>query len=145
MRYWWVNQNQTYRDEVRGGFMWSPKRKADGSKNRYYDNLLEVSPGDIVFSFCDTKILAIGSVSGKGLTGPKPDFGAVGANWSREGWYVPVAYCALDNQIRPKAHIAVLRPFLPDKVPLHSNPQETAFNRSTSRRSLGLSPTHSSD
>ena len=70
MRYWWVNQNQTYRAEVRGGFMWSPKRKADGSKNPYYDNMLEVSPGDIVLSFCDTRILAIGSVVWKGTNGP---------------------------------------------------------------------------
>jgi drug/metabolite transporter (DMT)-like permease len=26
MRYWWVNQNQTYRHEVEGGCLWSPKR-----------------------------------------------------------------------------------------------------------------------
>lgn len=27
MRFWWVNQNQTYRHEVPGGYLWSPKRK----------------------------------------------------------------------------------------------------------------------
>src|SRR2546421_4514512 len=26
MRYWWVNHNQTYRHEVQGGYLWSPKR-----------------------------------------------------------------------------------------------------------------------
>jgi hypothetical protein len=26
MRYWWVNQNQTYRHEVQGGYLWSPSR-----------------------------------------------------------------------------------------------------------------------
>src|SRR3546814_16648113 len=30
MRYWWVNQNQTYRHEVAGGYLWSPKRNANG-------------------------------------------------------------------------------------------------------------------
>src|SRR3954447_2339706 len=25
-----------------------------------------------------------------------------GANWSKEGWFVPVDYCTLNNQIRPK-------------------------------------------
>ena len=25
MRYWWVNQNQTYQHEVAGGYLWSPK------------------------------------------------------------------------------------------------------------------------
>jgi putative restriction endonuclease len=121
MRHWWVNQNKTYRDEIRGGFMWSPKRRADGTKNPYYDTMLEVSSGDIVFSFCDTRILAIGLVSGPAQTGPKPDFGSVGANWSREGWYVPVEYCALSSQMRPRDHIEILRPFLPARYsPLRS-------------------------
>ena len=115
MRYWWVNQNQTYRAEVRGSFMWSPKQNANGARNQFYENMREVSPGDIVFSFCDTRIKAIGVVTGGAQTGPKPDFGAAGANWSREGWFVPVDYCVLTNQIRPKDHAAILRPFLPSK------------------------------
>ena len=113
MRYWWVNQNQTYRAEVRGSFMWSPKQKADGSRNQFYENMREVSPGDVVFSFCDTRIKAIGVVTGGAQTGPKPDFGNAGLNWSKEGWFVPVDYCSLNNQIRPKEHAAILRPFLP--------------------------------
>ena len=36
MRYWWVNQNQTYRTEVRGNFMWSPKTNARGARNPFY-------------------------------------------------------------------------------------------------------------
>jgi hypothetical protein len=122
MRYWWVNQNQTYRAETRGCFMWSPKQNANGARNRFYENMREVSPGDVVFSFCDTRIKAIGVVTGRGQTGPKPDFGAAGSNWSQEGWYVPVEYWTLDNQLRPKDHIAILRPFLPSKYsPLQDN------------------------
>jgi hypothetical protein len=30
MSYWWVNQNQTYKAEVKGGFLWSPKVNKDG-------------------------------------------------------------------------------------------------------------------
>jgi putative restriction endonuclease len=113
VRYWWVNQNQTYRAEVRGSFMWSPKQNANGARNQFYENMREVSPGDIVFSFCDTRIKAVGVVTGAAQTGPKPDFGSAGANWSQEGWFVPVDYCILENQIRPKDHAAVIRPFLP--------------------------------
>ena len=82
MRYWWVNQNQTYRAEVRGSFMWSPKLNANGARNQFYENMREVSPGDVVFSFCDTRIKALGVVTGGAQTGPKPDFGAAGSNWS---------------------------------------------------------------
>jgi putative restriction endonuclease len=113
MRYWWVSQNQTYKQETRGSFMWSPKRNANGARNQFYDNMLGVSPGDVIFSFCDTRIKAIGVATGRAQTGPKPDFGTVGANWSREGWFVPVDYCAVENQVRPKDHIEILRPFLP--------------------------------
>jgi hypothetical protein len=95
--------------------MWSPKRNANGARNQFYENMREVSPGDVVFSFCDTRIKAIGVVTGGAQTGPKPDFGGAGLNWSKEGWFVPVDYCTLNNQIRPKDHAAILRPFLPTK------------------------------
>src|SRR5574339_773717 len=95
--------------------MWSPKRNANGVRNQFYENMREVSLGDIVFSFCDTRIKAIGVVTGGAQTGPKPDFGSAGLNWSKEGWFVPVDYCALNNQIRPKDHATILRPFLPAK------------------------------
>ena len=95
--------------------MWSPKQNANGARNQFYENMREVSPGDVVFSFCDTYIKAIGVVTGSAQTGPKPDFGAAGSNWSREGWFVPVDYCVLHDQIRPKDHIAILRPFLPPR------------------------------
>jgi putative restriction endonuclease len=122
MRYWWVNQNQTYRHEIRGRFMWSPKQNAKGARNQFYENMREVSPGDVVFSFCDTRIKAIGAVTGHAQTSPKPDFGAAGSNWSREGWYAPVDYHTLDTQIRPRDHIAILRPFLPTRhSPLQQN------------------------
>ena len=102
--------------------MWSPKQNANGARNQFYENMREVSPGDVVFSFCDTRIKAIGVVTGGAQTGPKPDFGTAGANWSREGWFVPVDYCVLENQIRPKDHAPILRPFLPSKYsPLQAN------------------------
>jgi putative restriction endonuclease len=115
MQYWWVNQNQTHRAEVRGSFMWSPKQNANGARNQFYENMREVSVGDIVFSYCETRIKAIGVVTERAQTGPKPDFGTAGSNWSQEGWFVPVEYCTLNNQIRPKDHIVILRPFLPPK------------------------------
>ena len=129
MRYWWVNQNQTYTAETRRNFMWSPKQNANGARNQFYENMQEVAPGDVVFSYCDTRMKAIGVVTAGSQTGPKPDFGSVGANWSREGWYVAVDYITLQNQIRPKEHIAILRPFLPARYsPLRE------ISRGTSKR-----------
>ena len=122
MRYWWVNQNQTYRTEVRGNFLWSPKVNANGARNPFYDTMRQVTPGDIVFSFCETRIKAVAVVTGVAQTSPKPDFGFAGRNWSKEGWFVPVYYCEFDAPVRPKDHIVALRPFLPSKYsPLQHN------------------------
>ena len=87
MRYWWVNQNRTFRQEIEGGYLWSPKRNKNGHRNPFYEFMREVAPGDIVFSFCDTRIAALGIVSGYCRESPKPEeFGAAGINWSQIGW-----------------------------------------------------------
>jgi putative restriction endonuclease len=116
MRYWWVNQNQTYRQEIGGRYMWSPKRKADGARNTFYENMREVAPGDIIFSFVDTRIYAIGIAQSYCWESPKPDeFGDKGQNWENIGWRVGVSFHRLTNMVRPKDHIDVIRPLLPDK------------------------------
>jgi putative restriction endonuclease len=113
MRYWWVNQNQTFRQEIEGGYLWSPKRNANDRRNPFYEFMREVAPGDIVFSFSDTRISALGVVSGYCRESPKPsEFGTAGTNWSQIGWKVDVRWRRLTAPIRPKDHIARLRPEL---------------------------------
>ena len=59
--------------------MWSPKVNANGRRNRFYDSMTEAAPGDVVFSFCDTLIKAIGVVNGYAQSAPKPtEFGTTG-------------------------------------------------------------------
>ncbi len=114
MRYWWVNQNQTYRHEVPGNYLWSPKRNANGNRNPFYDFMREVAPGDVVFSFADTLIKAIGIVSSNAYEAPKPlEFGQAGAYWDNIGWRVDVRFAELRLPIRPSEHMQVLGPRLP--------------------------------
>jgi len=110
VRYWWVNQNQTYRQEIEGGYLWSPKRNANGARNPFYEFMREVAPGDLVFSFVDTRIAAIGTIASYCYESPKPaEFGGVGLNWEAIGWRVRVNFVSLLNKIRSKDHIDVLR------------------------------------
>jgi hypothetical protein len=122
-KHWWVNQNQTYAHEVPGGYMWSPKANSNGARNRFYDAMTETRPGDVVFSFADTFIKAVGVVSGPCQSAPKPtEFGATGNYWSNEGWYVPVQFTELNSPIRPRDHMDVLGPTLPAQYsPLQAN------------------------
>jgi putative restriction endonuclease len=123
MRYWWVNQNQTFRHEIGGGYLWSPKRNANGARNPFYESMREVAPGDLIFSFMDTKILAIGIAQSYCWESPKPlEFGTAGEYWENIGWRVKVNFTRLLNQVRPKDHIDLLRPLLPAKYsPLQPN------------------------
>jgi hypothetical protein len=122
MRYWWVNQNQTYGFEVPGGFLWSPKTRADGARNYFYQTMEEVRPGDLIFSYYETQIQAIGIVQRQAVTAPKPNFRTAGSNWSDIGWYVEVEFAKLKNPVKPKNHMDGIRPLLGDKyAPLQSN------------------------
>jgi hypothetical protein len=123
VRYWWVNQNQTYRHEVPGGYLWSPKRKANGGRNPFYDFMRELAPGDVVLSFADTFIRAIGIVASHAYEAPKPlEFGQTGAYWDNIGWRVDVRFSELRLPVRPSEHMGVLRPLLPQRYsPLRPN------------------------
>jgi hypothetical protein len=123
VRFWWVNQNQTYRHEVRGGYLWSPKRKVNLAANPFYDFMREVAPGDVVFSFADTLIRAIGFAGSHAYEAPKPlEFGQAGAYWDKIGWRVDVRFSELRLPIKPSSHMDVLKPLLPNRYsPLREN------------------------
>ncbi|MDE2490599.1 MAG: HNH endonuclease [Elusimicrobia bacterium] len=118
MRYWWVNQNQTFDQEFRGGYLWSPKRNKNGARNQFYENMREVAPGDIVFSFRQRAIAAIGVAQSYAYECPKPtEFGTIGSNWEREepGWRVDVLYTRPHQRVIPKEHMGVLGPLMPPR------------------------------
>jgi hypothetical protein len=116
LRYWWVNQNQTYRHEIGGGYLWSPKRNTKNRRNPFYETMREIAPGDLVFSFFDTRIAAIGFATSFCYESPKPEeFGKSGLNWSGIGWKVDVRFQQLTTRVRPKDNIGTLRAYLPAK------------------------------
>ncbi|MGH9380426.1 MAG: HNH endonuclease [Thermoanaerobaculia bacterium] len=116
MRFWWVNQNQTHRQEVSGGYLWSPKRKANGDRNPFYEFMREVAPGDLVFSFAGSRVAAFGIAGSHAYEAPKPEeFGAAGRNWDDIGWRVDVEFHQLRKPFRPQDWIDKLRPLLPER------------------------------
>ncbi|HEX4340579.1 MAG TPA: HNH endonuclease [Polyangiaceae bacterium] len=116
MRYWWVNQKQTYRQEIGGGYLWSPKRRSNQSRNQFYENMKEVAPGDLVFSYWRSAIRAYGQIRSFGYDAPKPEeFGSAGRNWSQIGYRADVDYVRLDTPIAPRDAWERIRRLLPEK------------------------------
>jgi len=114
VRYWWVNHKQTRQYEVKGDYLWSPKTRADGARNEFYDNMVRASPGDMVFSFADGRIGAWGIVQAEAYAAPKPtEFGNTGHYWGNEGWLLEVAFQEAPVPISTVAFIDQIAPLLP--------------------------------
>lgn len=118
MNYWWVNHKQTHRAEIDGGYIWSPKTKANGGANETYLNLPRVVPGDVVFSYANAAIQAVGIATAVAQNVNKPaEFGSAGATWGTAGWLVPIEWQLLQAPVSPKQHLPMIAPLLP---PRHS-------------------------
>jgi putative restriction endonuclease len=122
MRYWWVNQNKTFKQETAGGYLWSPQANSDGSKNPFYDFMTQVEPGDIIFSYKGTYLAAIGIASSGHYEFDKPFAEGVGSYWNKKGWRVDVDYLEPRRLIQPKSQMGLIAPLLPGKYsPIRAN------------------------
>jgi len=119
-QYWWVNHNQTARQEIDGQYLWSPKAESGQGgrriRSQFYDNMRAASPGDLVLSYSGQAIRFVGRVTDFAFTAPKPEeFGNAGAYWDNEGWLLPVYWTQLTPPVRPKDLLAALAPLLPTR------------------------------
>lgn len=123
MAFWWVNHKQTRGHEVQGGYLWSPMRNSNNGFNQSYENMKLVRPGDVVFSYADGRIGAIGHVIQAASASPKPtEFGSVGGYWSNEGWLVDLYFAPAPKPLSPKVHIDAIAPLLPTRYsPIQPN------------------------
>jgi len=118
MNYWWVNQKQTHRHEIGDGegYLWSPKKQSNGNSHFSYEFMKTVLPGDVVFSYAESAIIAIGVAQTHCYSFPKPtEFGTTGLNWSQEGWKVDIRYRRLPNSVRTIDKVEQLVHLLPIK------------------------------
>ena len=114
VRYWWVNHAQTMRQEVEGGYLWSPVAEANGAKSRFYDNMRRAAPGDVVLSYAEGRVGKVGIVADFAISAPKPEeFGSIGTYWSATGWLLPIQWLDTRMAIRPKDLLSRLAPLLP--------------------------------
>lgn len=113
--YWWVTQNKSFEEEVRGGYIWAPKFQKDGKTLTAYTNVSLVKPGDIIFSYFNTQIVAVGTALSGGYTAMKPHTGEAGDLWANEGWRVDVDYSRVPNEYKPKDNLDTIAPMLPAK------------------------------
>jgi len=120
MAYWWVSQNRTYKEERAGGYLWAPKRGENGVVFRHWSNMTLVRPGDIVFSYADQSIGAVGIASSAAYDSPQPT--EFKQQWQQDGYRVDVSYQEVSPAARVATFVDSLIAFLPDQhSPLTKN------------------------
>ncbi len=93
--------------------MWSPKRKRNGDRNEFYDNMTKVAIGDAVFSYASSHVKAIGIVTATAVTSDRPR--EFDDQWDINGWYVRMNWFVFKYPFRPKNYMDVLSHLLPAK------------------------------
>lgn len=119
MRYWWANQKSAYDAEVAGGYLWSRKRRANGTRNPFYESVRLTRPGDILFGYRRAAISAVGFVLAPASEAPCPIPAGASvpdaepAQDKAPGWLLPVAWLELRRPLVPANHMEILGPLLP--------------------------------
>src|ERR1700736_2107179 len=118
--FWWVNHSDTVRHEIEGSYLWfADKVRKSKARSESDKNIHRLLPGDVVYSFADSALGAVGVVLGSAREAAKPlEFDSI-AEYAdvQKGWQVPVRFMTLTNPLRPEEHGAELAPVLPRKHP----------------------------
>lgn len=116
MAYWWVSQNKTHRHERDGGYLWAPKRGSGGAVFTHWSNMTLVRPGDVIFSYANQSIGAIGVASSSAYDAPQPD--EFGGGWEEDGRRVDVVY----RTVTPPVPISTFVDALVERLPERNSP-----------------------
>src|SRR5712671_4173959 len=118
--FWWVNHSGTVRHEIDGAYLWfANKARKSKARSESDKNIQRLVPGDIIYSFADGAIGAVGVVLGSARDAAKPlelDSIAEYAD-TQAGWLVPVRFMTLTNSLRTEEYGAELAAVLPRKHP----------------------------
>jgi hypothetical protein len=116
--FWWVNHSHTAGHEIAGSYLWFPRKNPKSKARSESDqNIQRLLPGDVVLSFADAGIGAVGVVLSCAREAAKPtEFGALEQYADvKTGWLVPVRFMLLANPLRTQDHSGELSLVLPRK------------------------------
>ena len=123
MRGWWVNHKETFAHEVGRGYIWCPKPNKAGARNHFYETIREVQQGDLIFSFANAHLQAVGAARLPCYSCPRPDeFGRIGELWDARGWRVDVEFTKFIKPLKITTVADQIAPLLPKRYsPIQPN------------------------
>jgi len=115
MAYWWVSQNQTYKHERAGEFLWAPIADSAGQTPHHWATMAQVQPGDVIFSYVNQKIPAISIAKGAATHSSRPKEFKDQDLWKQNGLRIDVEFRDLEPPLRVPTIVSQLQPLLPSK------------------------------
>jgi hypothetical protein len=112
MAYWWVSQNETWKEEHQGGYLWATKESETGVTFFHWVNMTMVKPGDIIFSYVSQKIVAASTAITAPYDADQPKFRRKLSQ--SNGWKIDVSYGVLERPLPIPPIVRELMPLLPD-------------------------------
>lgn len=105
MAIFYVFQGDTYKDELDGGFVWSPKLNESGRRNRGYTMMTHIRKGDFILHNFDGKMVAISIAQTDFFDAKKPLYQHnKGASWNDDGYRVNTSYHELEVPVDITKH-----------------------------------------
>lgn len=86
MRFWFVNQGSTYKEEISDGFIYASRNNDNGETRQYWSNIKNVKKGDIIFSNKNANIVSVGVALTDGMESNIPD--SIKGKWNSAGFKV---------------------------------------------------------
>jgi putative restriction endonuclease len=85
-RQWRLKVSQADAPQIRGGYVWAPRKPAGRGGSQARLGITLITPGDLVFAFAQGRLVAIGIAMERARGCPDPDA------TSGDGWLVPVRF-----------------------------------------------------
>lgn len=92
---WFVTQGATFTPDRGMKFLWAPKEGKNNTKRFYWDNVLKVSEGDIIFNYSHgIRGISIAKSDGYNAKNSDPD-----SSWREDGFKVDIDFFEFDRII----------------------------------------------
>lgn len=96
--YWWVNQNQTFREEAEAGILWAPLSARNQTPRAHWDAMDRVAQGDFVLHYANQRVSAASVVTTAALPARRPP-GLPTDMWDQDGRLVRSRYALADRPV----------------------------------------------
>ena len=113
MRYFWVNQKQTYKQEREGGYLWAPKLNSNGNQHWGWKTMVEVNPGDVIFNNVNGALRSYCIATSAAYDFTKP--AELEQEWEQLGWKIDARYIDLSKPIVISEYLDEIGDLFPKK------------------------------